>query len=160
MDHRLQTAIALRKKGEYEKSRQQLKTLLGEPALTAQAQLNIAWSYDNEGHEREAEHWYICALETGLEGDDEFEAKFGLASTRRCLGSYDQARTLFEDIIRQWPLATEVWPFYALCLHNLGEHERAVSMLLTCIAQSPDIRTRPYVKALEQYAQNPNQRWS
>lgn len=155
MDSRLQAAIALRKQGEYEKSRQALKVLSEEPALRALAWLNVAWSYDNEGREQEAEPAYRKALESGLRGEDEFDARFGLASTLRCLGKYAQAKTLFEEIIRRWPQATEVAPFYALCLYNLGEHQQAVSLLLNCIAQYPDARTAPYARALREYAQRP-----
>lgn len=155
MDNRIQAAIALRKQGEYEQSRQALKALVEEPALRALALLNIAWSYDNEGNEQEAEQWYRAALEAGLTGEDEFEARFGLASTLRCLGQYTQAKTLFEEILARWPQATEVRPFYALCLHNLGEHQQAVSVLLNCIARHPDARTAPYARALREYAQRP-----
>ncbi|MDD7995721.1 tetratricopeptide repeat protein [Kosakonia radicincitans] len=155
MDNRIQAAITLRKQGEYEKSRQALKVLVAEPTLRALVLLNIAWSYDNEGNEQEAEQWYRAALEAGLTGEDEFEARFGLDSTLRCLGQYAQAKILFEEILTHWPQATEVRPLYALCLHNLGEHQQAVSLLLNCIAQHPDARTAPYARALREYAQRP-----
>ncbi|MGY5957952.1 tetratricopeptide repeat protein [Kosakonia sp. BK9b] len=159
MDNRLYDAIALRQQGEHQQSRQQLQALTQVPELRARALLNMAWSYDNEGKEQEAEQHYLAALEAGLENDDDrFEAQFGLACTLRCLGKYQQAKALFEAIMIDWPQATEVRPFYALCLYNLGEYECAVSLLLTAVAQHPDPRTAPYQQVLHYYAQNPNQR--
>lgn len=159
MNPTLQTAIALRKQGEHEKSRQLLKTLANDPAFAGRAALHIAWSYDNESKEREAAEWYLAALEGELEDDEKFEARFGLASTWRCLGKYAQAKALFEEVLADWPRATEVQPFYALCLFNLGETERAVQLLLEHIAHSPNARTAPYKEVLHAYAQNPKQRW-
>lgn len=159
MESRLQAAIALRKAGEHEQSRAALKILADEPALRAQALLNIAWSFDNQGRERDAEGYYLAAIEAGLRDEDEFEARFGLASTWRCLGKYPQAKTQFEEIIARWPQASEVPPFYALCLHNLGEHDAALAVLLESIVQNPDARTAPYADVLRRYAQNPHQRW-
>lgn len=154
MDSRLQAAITLRKQGEYEKSRQALNVLAEIPALRAQALLNIAWSFDNESKEHEAEPYYRAALAAGLTGEDDFEAQFGLASTWRCLGKYVEAKALFEEIMARWPQATEVRPFYALCLHNLGEHDKAVAVLLESIVQHPDTRTQPYTEVLRYYAQH------
>lgn len=159
MDSRLQNAIQLRKQGAYEQSRAALRLLLDEPELRAQAFLHTAWSFDNEGKEREAGEAYRSALAAGLEGDDLFEAQFGLASTLRCLGEYAQAKVLFEEVIATWPQASEVRPFYALCLHNLGEHQQAVALLLECLADSPDTRTAPYESALRHYAQHPDKQW-
>lgn len=105
MESRLQAAIALRKAGEHEQSREALKVLADEPALRAQALLNIAWSFDNQGRERDAEGYYLAAIEAGLSDEYEFEARFGLASTWRCLGKYPQAKVLFAEIIARWPLA-------------------------------------------------------
>jgi tetratricopeptide (TPR) repeat protein len=159
MDSRLQNAIQLRKQEEYEQSRAALRLLLDEPELRAQAFLHTAWSFDNEGKEREAAQAYRCALHEGLKGDDLFDAQFGLASTLRCLGEYTQAKALFNEIMATWPQASEVRPFYALCLHNLGEHQQAVALLLECIADSPDTRTAPYESALRHYAQHPDKQW-
>lgn len=159
MDDRLQTAIGLRKRGEHRQSRQALRLLLDEPGVRAQAFLNIAWSYDNEGKEREAEQAYRAALEAGLGGEDKFEAQFGLASTLRCLGEYLPAKALFEEILINWPQANEVRPFYALCLYNLGEHGQAMAILLDEIAQHPSSRVEPYKEVLRFYARHPDKQW-
>lgn len=159
MDSRMQNAIQLRKQGEHEQSRAALRLLVDDPALRAQAHLHIAWSFDNEGKEREAGEAYRSALAAGLEEEDRFEAQFGLASTLRCLGEYAQAKRIFEEIITTWPQASEVRPFYALCLHNLGEHQQAVTLLLECIADNPCARTEPYKAVIRNYAQHPDKQW-
>lgn len=157
MDSRIQKAIALRAEGEYEKSRTLLRELTETPALKAEALLNIAWSYDNEGLEESAADAYLAALETGLEGDNAFEARLGLACTWRCLGKYMPAKQAFEAITRDYPHASEAIPFYALCLHNLGEHDRAMTVMLELVANHPPTPgIQRYAKALAFYSHNLN----
>ncbi|WP_313123764.1 tetratricopeptide repeat protein [Pseudescherichia sp.] len=155
MDSKIQTAIALRSSGEYTKSRALLRELAVNPHLKAEALLHIAWSYDNEGLEDSAAKYYLAALEEGLEGDNQFEAKFGLACTWRCLGKYALAKEAFKEIIRDYPNASEAIPFYALCLHNLGEHDRAMAVMLELIANHPPtLGIQRYARALKFYAHN------
>lgn len=66
MDLRIEHAIALRAAGEYEQSRDLLRTLTALPTLKAEALLNIAWSYDNQGLEETAAEYYLAALNEGL----------------------------------------------------------------------------------------------
>lgn len=154
MEKKLATAIALRVAGEYEKSRELLAELTAVAELKARALLNIAWSYDNQGAEDKAEVCYLAALDAGLEGDDQFEALFGLACTHRCLGKYDLAHACFEEIRAAYPDASEVIPFYALCLHNLGEHDKAMSVMLELVVRHPPTENiKRYQKALRFYAQ-------
>lgn len=155
MDPRIQRAIALRVAGEYEKSRILLRELTEIQALKAEALLNIAWSYDNEGLEERAADYYQAALNAGLVGDNKFEALLGLACTWRCLGKYEIAKQKFEEIIRDYPDASEAIPFYALCLHNLGEHDRAMTVMLELISNHPPTSgIQRYARALKFYAHN------
>ncbi len=155
MEKNLHTAIALRKAGEYEKSRELLEGLINSTELKARALLNIAWSWDNQGAEDKAEIYYQAALEAGLEGEDQFDALFGLACTYRCLGKYTLAKAHFVEILTAWPDATEIIPFYALCLHNLGENDKAMSVMLELVARHPPTENiKHYQKALHFYARN------
>ncbi|WP_312209617.1 tetratricopeptide repeat protein [Pseudescherichia sp.] len=157
MDPRIQRAIVLRAAGEYEKSRTLLWELTETPALKAEALLNIAWSYDNEGLEESAAEYYLAALDADLEGDNEFEARLGLACTWRCLGKYMLAKQEFEAVIRDYPDASEAIPFYALCLHNLGEHEQAMTVMLELVSNHPPTPgIQRYAKALAFYSHNLN----
>jgi len=155
VDPRIEQAISLRAAGEYEQSRDLLRTLTILPTLKAEALLNIAWSYDNQGLEETAAEYYLAALNEGLEGDNLFEARLGLACTWRCLGKYALAKQILEEIIRDYPDASEAIPFYALCLHNLGEHDRAMTVMLELVSNyPPTLSIQRYAKALTFYAQN------
>lgn len=151
----LQRAIALRTAGQYEESRELLRALAKIQTLKAEALLNIAWSYDNEGLEERAAEYYQAALNEGLVGDNRFEALLGLACTLRCLGKYEIAKQRFEDIIRDYPEASEAIPFYALCLHNVGERDRAMRLMLELVSNHPPTPgIQRYARALTFYAQN------
>lgn len=155
MEINMQGAIALRTAGQYEKSRELLRELAKIQTLKAEALLNIAWSYDNEGLEERAAEYYQAALNEGLVGDNKFEALLGLACTYRCLGKYEKAKQGFEEIIRDYPEASEAIPFYALCLHSLGEHDRAIALMLELVSNHPPTPgIQRYAKALAFYSQN------
>lgn len=155
MEINMQRAIALRMAGQYEQSRELLRALAEIQTLKAEALLNIAWSYDNEGLEERAAEYYQAALNEGLEGDNQFEAQLGLACTLRCLGNYSLAKQGFEEIIRDYPDASEAIPFYALCLHNLGEHDRAMTLMLELVSNYPPTPgIQRYAKALAFYSHN------
>lgn len=157
MDPRMQQAITLRAAGEYEQSRELLRELAKIQTLKAEALLNIAWSYDNEGLEERAADYYQAALKEGLEGHNKLEAQLGLACTLRCLGNYSLAKQGFEEIIRDYPEASEAIPFYALCLHNLGEHDRAMTLMLELVSNHPPTPgIQRYAKALAYYSHNLN----
>ena len=133
-------AIKLRKNGQYQESREVLKTLLDDDEYQAKAHLHMAWSYDNEGKEEEAIKYYHAALaglgpESGLE-TERFETLFGLGCTYRSLGQYDEALTYFELTLAEYPGAMAVKPFYAMCLYNLGRYKEAIELLLAVIATS------------------------
>lgn len=155
MEINMQRAIALRTAGQYEESRELLRALTEIQTLKAEALLNIAWSYDNEGLEERAAEYYQAALNEGLTGSNRFEAQLGLACTLRCLGKYLLAKQGFEEIIRDYPDASEAIPFYALCLHNLGEHDRAMTLMLELVSNHPPTSgIQRYARALKFYAQN------
>ena len=95
MDTVIEKAIELRKQGKYQESRTLLGELLTQKAFEAKAHLNIAWSYDNEGKEKEAIGHYLASLEGVLSKTERFDALFGLACTYRSLGSYENALNYF-----------------------------------------------------------------
>lgn len=160
MDERIQKAISLRKAGEYDQSRALLMTVADVNGLKAEAFLNIAWSYDNQGDEAKAVEFYVAALNAGLQDENKFEALFGLACTYRCLGNYADSKQIFEQVMSEYPHATEVIPFYALCLHNLGEHERAMSVMLELVAKYPPTASiGRYARALSLYSSCPDKIW-
>ena len=130
-------AIELRKKGLFEESRDSLWSLMGSDIEHGVIYLNIAWSYDNQGLEEKALHYYRQALDEPLSGDDYFEAKFGLACTYRCLGHFQEAERIFETLVRDYPSKTEILPFFALCLMSLGKKDAAFKLILALIVKHP-----------------------
>lgn len=133
----LNDAIELRKQGHFEQSRTLLFSLLESLENRGAVYLNIAWSFDNQGLESDALEHYSKALKHKLSAEDKFEAKFGLACTHRCLGHLVEAESLFIELLAEYPAATEVIPFYALCLISLQKKDEALRHLLQLIAVNP-----------------------
>ncbi|USD67690.1 tetratricopeptide repeat protein [Vibrio sp. SCSIO 43136] len=162
MDNVIQQAISLRKQQRHPESRTLLSGLLEDNDYAARAHLHIAWSYDNEGCEREAiAHYLASVAETGkLEATERFDALFGLASTYRCTGDYINAIRYFEQTLEEYPEAIEVLPFYAMCLYNVGQHKRAISILLELLVSTTDNqKIKQYKRAIELYAQDLDREW-
>ena len=133
----LNHAINLRKTKNFEESRQILFSLVNLGNSNGTVYLNIAWSYDNQGQEREALKYYKKTLDEVLTKEEKFEAIFGLACTYRCLEYLNEAEFLFIQLCKDYPNATEVIPFYALCLISLGKKDDALKLLFTLIIDYP-----------------------
>lgn len=148
----LQQAIALRKKGEFDESRKILFSLMDSTGADGSIYLNIAWSYDNQGMEQTALDYYLLSLGETLSDEDKFEATFGLACTYRCLGHLHKAEPLFNQLRQDYPDASEVIPFYALCLSALDRKDDAIRLLFNLILESPPTEAiRSYKTALAEY---------
>ena len=160
MESLFEAAIALRKAGKYNESRALLRPFLTHQEMAGRAHLLFAWSYDNQGKAKEAVAHYRLAIEEDLSEVDRFEALFGLASTLRSLGSYDEALTFFEQTIVLYPEAQEVQPFYAMCLYNLGRHKEATSNLLHLLVSTTDSDAiKRYQQAIRLYADDLDKSW-
>ena len=160
MEETIKHAITLRKQSRFAESRSLLASLLDSKEHVAQAHLNIAWTYDNEGKESLAVDHYVAAISGDLAVNDRFEALFGLASTYRSLGLYHDALSYFDIALAEYPNALEIKPFYAMCLYNLGRHKEAVALLLELLVtttNSEDIRQ--YQRAITLYAQDLDKTW-
>ncbi|MBK0004219.1 lipopolysaccharide assembly protein LapB [Erwinia sp. S38] len=145
-------AIELRKKGFFEKSRNVLLSLISKGQDCGIIYLNIAWAYDNQGLEEEALGYYMKALNEPLSTDDYFESKFGLACTYRCLGEFNKAKLIFEELTIEYPSKIEIIPFFSLCLMSLGEKDSAFKMLLELLIKYPPTdAVSSYRKALTGY---------
>ncbi|MBF7686913.1 tetratricopeptide repeat protein [Acinetobacter rathckeae] len=144
--------ILLRKNKDFAKSRQVLFDLINSGELSGAIYLNIAWAYDNEGLEQEALEYYKKALQEKLSLNDTFEATFGLACTYSSLGEYNQAELIFIELHKSYPLATEVIPFYALCLNALHKKDEALQLLFNLIIDHPPTKEIfAYKPAMTQY---------
>lgn len=153
----MEYGIRLRKQGEFAASRAVLFSLIDAGEKLGEIYLNIAWSYDNQGLESDAREYYIKSLSFTLSEQDRFEAAFGLACTLRCLGDLIEAETLFIQLRTDYPCATEVIPFYVLCLISLGKKEQALQILLNFIIDNPPTpEIRAYQATLANYIKQGN----
>lgn len=160
MESTIENAIKLRQLGKFAESRLLLGTLLPNPKLGARAHLQIAWSYDNEGKEREAIFHYESALVGPLPKTECFEALFGLASTLRSLGRYEKALQYFERTLSEHPDSIGVQPFYAMCLYNLGRHKEATALLLELLVSTTESDAIiEYQRAILLYAKDLDRKW-
>lgn len=160
MTSTIEAAIRLRREQKFEQSRRLLEPLLQQPEVASLAHLHIAWSYDNEGKERDAVAHYEAALNGTLGAGDRYEAMFGLASTLRSIGEYERAKRLFEQTLAEYPDADDARTFYAMCLYNLGAHHAAMQTLLDILLRttaSEAIRT--YRRAIALYAEDLDRTW-
>lgn len=148
----LNTAIHLRKNKQYEDSRNILFKLSESSSNLGTIFLNIAWSYDNQGLEDQALKYYIQALQEDMTETEKFEALFGLACTYRCLKQYHKSKTIFVKILKDYPLAIEVIPFYALCLISLDQKDTALKLLFNLIIEYPSTQNiRQYQDVIRSY---------
>ncbi|HCG7781577.1 TPA: tetratricopeptide repeat protein [Vibrio parahaemolyticus] len=156
----IKRAIELRKESKFQESRGLLETLIDNEDYAAKAHLQIAWSYDNEGKEKEAIGPYLLALSGTLSSTERFDTLFGLACTYRSLGNYSKAFSYFEQTMAEYPDAMEVQPFYAMCLYNLGRHKEATSLLLELLASTTNSDAiKTYQRAILFYANDLDKTW-
>ena len=160
MEAIIEQAIALRKEAKHQESRALLTTLLNNENYSAKAHLQIAWSYDNEGNEREAIAHYLSSLSGLLSPTERFDALFGVACTYRSLGVYSEALDYFEQTLNEYPSSIEVQPFYAMCLYNLGHHQEATSLLLELLISTTNSDAiKAYKQAISLYARDLDKTW-
>ncbi len=157
----IEQAVALRKSGDHNASIALLKPLLDDELYCASASLHIAWSYDQQSQEQQAVPFYQAALKGPLTPSERFDALFGLASTLRSLGDYQNAQHYFEQTLQEFPEHLEVKPFYAMCLYNLGDAKSAVALLLELLVSTTDSEAiQDYQRAIRLYAADLDRTWS
>ncbi|MFJ6211147.1 tetratricopeptide repeat protein [Lysinibacillus sp. NPDC092081] len=160
MDERLQHIITLREAGQLEEANQLMVALVKEDPENGYYQFQCAWTYDSLGKENDAVPHYEKAIQLGLKPEFLVDAYVGLGSTYRTLGQYEQAKRIFEQAIREFPEAEHVKVFYAMTLYNLGEHSKAMEILLrTVIHTTTHEGIKDYSKAIKFYSDKLDQTW-
>lgn len=156
----LERAIKLRENGYAAEALELLRDLLKEAPHNPTILYQYAWSCDAQGLEKEAAPYYEQALANGLDGQEREGAYIGLGSTYRVIGKYSRSRAVFEKGMVEFPNNQALRVFYAMTLHNLKEHDRAMETLLLVIAttaQDKDIEN--YTRAIHFYKDKLNQTW-
>ncbi|WP_232697253.1 tetratricopeptide repeat protein [Brevibacillus daliensis] len=156
----LEHAIKLREEKNLLTSNEILVTLVKEFPENAIVSYQCAWSYDVLGKEREAVPYYEKALSLGLEGEDLEGALLGLGSTYRTLGEYEKSKNILLKGVELFPANHSIKVFYAMTLYNLGEHNKAMDILLTSLVKtSDDPEIIKYKNAIQFYSNKLDTIW-
>lgn len=160
MKESLDKAIALRKSGKHKESNELLIELV--KAFPEEATINYqcAWSFDLLGEESKAVPFYEKAIRLGLSEKELEGALLGLGSTYRTLGEYEKSKVIFQKGRKQFPDNRAIETFYAMTLYNLGEHDKAMELLLNCIIDTTtDKNILAYKKAIAFYSDKLDETW-
>jgi tetratricopeptide (TPR) repeat protein len=160
LQEKLASAIKLRETEKHEEARQLLLELHNEFPNDPQVNYQSAWIHDLLGLEREAIPFYEKAIQTGLRGDDLKSALLGMGSTYRCIGQYQKSVATFQQALRLFPNAHEFNVFLAMAYYNMGEHAKAMELLLNSLVNtSTDEGVLRYQRAIRFYSDKLNQTW-
>ena len=160
LKEKLPFAIHLRETGKHEEARELLLQLHKEAPNDAQINFQCAWIHDLLGLEREAIPFYERAIQAGLKGEDLQGALLGMGSTYRCIGEYQKAKATFQRALELFPDRHEYKTFLAMTYYNLGEHAKAMELLLNSLAEtSKDEGVNNYKRAIQFYADKLDETW-
>ena len=160
LQEKLASAIHLRESENHEEARELLLALHAEFPEDPQVNYQCAWIHDLLGLEREAIPFYEKAIQTGLSRDDLKSALLGLGSTYRCIGEYLQSIKTFQHALGLFPDAHEFNVFLGMAYYNIGEHAKAMELLLNSLANtSIDEGILRYRRAIQFYSDKLNQIW-
>ena len=160
LPEKLASAIRLREAESHEEARQLLLNLHSEFPEDPQVNYQCAWIHDLLGLEREAIPYYEKAIETGLGGDDLKSALLGIGSTYRCIGEYQKSIDTFQYARTLFPDSHEFKVFLGMAYYNIGEHSKAMEVLLNSLADtSKDEGILRYQRAIRFYSDKLNQIW-
>lgn len=157
---KLASAIKLRKSEKHEEARQLLLELHTEFPNDPQVNYQCAWIHDLLGLERAAIPFYEKAIQMGLNENDLRSALLGLGSTYRCIGEYQKSIDTFQHALTLFPNSQEFNVFLAMAYYNVGEHPKAMELLLNSLVNtSNDEGILHYQRAIRFYSDKLNQTW-
>lgn len=160
VQEKLSSAIQLRQSQNYEEARRLLLELHSEFPDDPQVSYQCAWIHDLLGLEREATRFYEKAIQTGLRGDDLKSALLGMGSTYRCIGEFQKSIETFQHALTLFPASHEFNVFLGMAYYNIGEHARAMELLLNTLADtSADEGVLRYQRAIRFYSDKLDQLW-
>src|SRR5262245_7400875 len=154
------SAVRLREAQKYQEAQELILELHAEFPDDPQVNYQCAWIHDLLGLEREAIPFYEKAVQKGLSGDELKGALLGMGSTYRCIGDYQKAKETFHRALELFPDRYEYKTFLAMTYYNLGEHAKAMELLLTSLAEtSKDEGVLRYQRAIQFYADKLDEIW-
>jgi tetratricopeptide (TPR) repeat protein len=160
LQEKLARAIKLREEEKHEQARQLLLQLHAEFPHDPQVNYQCAWIHDILGLEREAIPFYEKATQAGLDGEELKSALLGMGSTFRCIGEYQKSIDTFQHGLTLFPDSHEFNVFLAMAYYNIGEHAKAMELLLNSLVDiSNDEGVLRYQRAIRFYSDKLNQTW-
>lgn len=135
MDEAIQRAIALRNASQHTEALTILLDLHNASPDDAKVNYELASTFGSEGVKEEAIGFYEHAIECGLAGEELRAAFIGLGSTYRSVGRFGDAARILQRGAAIFPDAPEFDVFLAMARYHLGDHQEAMRLLLSHIAQ-------------------------
>jgi tetratricopeptide (TPR) repeat protein len=159
MNDRIMEGIKLREIGDYQASIHYFQKLIEDKPTAGILYYQCAWGHDAMGKERPV-LYYQKAIQLGLNESDLQGAFVGLGSTYRTLGEYERAKHVLKEGMKKFPGNKALSIFYSMTLYNLDEHNEAMEILLTLLAQTSEDETiQSYQKAILFYAKQLDITW-
>ncbi len=159
-EEQIREAILLRDSGDTEEALSRLKELHARAPEDPVLNLQMAWTHDRMGSEREAVPYYEAALAGDLDERDALDARLGLGSTLRALGRYEEAVAIMDRAMQQHGSDSALRVFHALALYNSGNAKEACENLLDLLIDTTaDERIKAYRPALQEYAEDLDRTW-
>lgn len=148
----IEQARALRRADDLEASQAKLLELLETIPDHPLALFEVGGSYDVLGEEEMAIPFYRRAIAAGLEGDDLQECLVCLGSTLRGIGEYDEAVSMLEQAVDEFPDRNSGRVFLALAQYSNGQEDLAVGTLLSVLLETTsDADILSYADTLDYY---------
>lgn len=160
MQMRLEHAKKLREEKHFAEANSILMELAEEFPEDPSILYHCAWSFDVLGEEARAVPFYEGAIRFGLSGKELEGAYLGLGSTYRTLGEYGKSQETFQKGIKLFPANKALQTFYAMTLYNLKEHQKAMELLLKCLAETSEHEDiTAYSRAIGFYSDKLDEVW-
>jgi len=160
LQEKLASAVKLRETEKHEEARQLLLELHAEFPNDPHVNYQCAWIHDVLGLEHEAIPFYEKAIQEGLVGEELKSALLGMGSTYRCIGEYKKSIETFQQALTLFPNSHEFNVFLAMAYYNVGEHSKAMELLLNSLVNtSKDEGVLHYQRAIRFYSDKLNQIW-
>lgn len=151
----IEAARALRRADELEASQARLLALMEDYPDHPLVLFEVGGSYDVMGEEEMAIPYYRRAIEAGLDGSDLQECLVCLGSTLRVVGEYEDAVSILEQAVDEFPDRNSARAFLALAHYSNGDPAQAVSDLLSLLLETTnDQDILAYAETLDYYKDN------
>ena len=149
MDEAIQRAIELRNASQHTEALTILLDLNNANPDDAMVNYELASTFGAEGVKDEAIGFYEHAIECGLQGEELRCAFVSLGSNYLGVGRFGDAARMLQRGATIFSDAPEFDVFLAMARYHLGEHQEAMRLLLTHIAEySAEASTQTHKRAI------------